>query len=49
MKKLFFRFVCRATVSIKEFGERRKSKWLANFGKSLNEAAAQKIKMGWLG
>jgi hypothetical protein len=49
MKKALFRFLCRAPVFIKEFGERRKWKWMAALGKSLNEAAAQKIKMGWLG
>lgn len=48
MRKAICGFVLRATVAVKDFGERRKIDWLTDLGKYLREAAIKRIKVGWL-
>jgi hypothetical protein len=48
MRKKFFSFLVNAPVAVKDFGERRKWRWMAEFGKSLHNLAAAKVQAGWV-
>jgi hypothetical protein len=48
MRKRFFNSLLNVPVAIKNFGERRKWRWMAELGKSLYGLVAAKVQVGWV-